>query len=181
MQRRSCHVLAARPIASIGPAPAKGLSGRCKSETATPRTRFGKTSAVSVVLGPQKPRNPKLQARPNIRSHRLVGAYIPRRERLWGATPGKRCRLGHQRRRVAYRILRGICAVAVRYYRAAAGNGILHARFPDDTDRHGRGKSGLSSPSTSAGSSTRSPSERLRAAVRLSGSEGVKPSHLRPS
>src|ERR1700731_3958821 len=34
MQRRSCHFLAARPIASIGPAPAKGSSGRCQSETA---------------------------------------------------------------------------------------------------------------------------------------------------
>jgi hypothetical protein len=39
---------------------------------ATPRMRVGKISAVSVVLGPQKPRNPKLQARPKIQSQRLL-------------------------------------------------------------------------------------------------------------
>jgi len=36
MQRRSCHVLAARPIASIGPALVKGLSAvadeRCRTD-----------------------------------------------------------------------------------------------------------------------------------------------------
>src|SRR5215469_14966022 len=45
---------------------------------ATPRMRVGKTSAVSVVLGPQKPRNPKLQARPKIQSQRLLAAYTQR-------------------------------------------------------------------------------------------------------
>jgi hypothetical protein len=39
---------------------------------ATPRMRVGKISAVSVVLGPQKPRNPKLQARPKIQSQKLL-------------------------------------------------------------------------------------------------------------
>jgi hypothetical protein len=39
---------------------------------ATPRMRVGKISAVSVVLGPQKPRNPTLQARPKIQSQRFL-------------------------------------------------------------------------------------------------------------
>jgi len=42
--------------------------------------RVGNTSAVKVVLGPQKPRNPKPQARPNthnsmwlsVRTHRVI-------------------------------------------------------------------------------------------------------------
>src|SRR6516162_8068365 len=41
---------------------------------ATPRTRVGKTSAVNVVLGPQKPRKPKLQARPKTQSQRSLAA-----------------------------------------------------------------------------------------------------------
>ena len=35
---------------------------------AAPRMRVGKTSAVSTVLGPQKPRKPKLQSRPKTQS-----------------------------------------------------------------------------------------------------------------
>src|ERR1700704_5574108 len=39
---------------------------------ATPRTRVGKISAVSTVLGPQKPRKPKLHARPKIHSSKWL-------------------------------------------------------------------------------------------------------------
>jgi len=88
----------------------------------------------------QQPLAPDLRPRLELRLPGFLGPEHDAHRRGLSDPHSRR----RQRRRVVHRLLRGICAVAVRYRGTAAGYGLLCSGVPDHTGLHGRhGRGGV--------------------------------------